>query len=123
MLLVDTSVWIDHLRRGDNRLRETLCAGQVLTHPFVIGELACGTLRNRAGILELLQALPQVKTASDAEALVFIEQRRLHGKGLGLIDVHLLAACVLSRTCLWTRDLHLARAAVDLGVAVEMEAP
>ncbi len=108
MILVDTSVWIDHLRQGDDRLAGLLEQSQVLTHPAVIGELACGNLRNRATILSLLNMLPKVTVASDAEVLHLIEQRQLMGKGIGYIDAGLLASVLLTPgTLLWTRDKRL----------------
>jgi predicted nucleic acid-binding protein len=118
MILVDTSVWIDHLRRGDARLLLALEAGEVLTHPFVIGELACGNLRNRGEILDLLAHLPAAPAAADAEVLGFIERRKLMGRGMGYVDAHLLAATALARPArLWTRDRRLAGIATSLGLA------
>ena len=93
MILVDTSVWIDHLRKGDRGLAALLTASGVLMHPFVIGELACGNLRKRDEVLALLKDLPRVAVASDDEVLFFIERNALMGRGLGYVDVHLLAAC------------------------------
>lgn len=108
MILVDTSVWIDHLRAGDTALRERLNRSQVLMHPFVIGELACGNLRNRDEVLHLLKALPQAIVASDEEVLFFIERNALMGRGIGYVDAHLLAAGALGgSTPLWTRDKRL----------------
>lgn len=118
MVLVDTSVWVEHLRRGEPRLVALLSAGEVLCHPFIIGELACGNLRRRDQILGLLCALPAVSKAGDGEVLHFIARHRLHGKGLGLIDMHLLASCALARKPLWTLDTRLAKAAVQLGAGV-----
>ena len=118
MILVDTSVWIDHLRGGDARLAALLEAGRVLSHPFVIGELACGNLRNRAEVLTLLHELPRAVAATDAEVLAFIETHTLMGRGIGYLDAHLLAAAALSAARLWTRDRRLATAAHDLGLAV-----
>ena len=118
MILADTSVWVDHLRRPDGRLSTALEQGVIATHPFVIGELACGNLRNRRVLLELWAKLPSVPTASDAEALHFIDIHALAGVGLGYIDVHLLASTALaSHTRLWTADRTLAGAAARLGVA------
>ncbi len=111
MILVDTSVWVDHLRKGDRELSALLNEGQVACHPFVIGELACGNLRNRAEILSLLAALPRVIAAGHDEALRLLSDRKLHGKGLGWIDVHILASCLLDGCTLWTRDRALAAAA------------
>lgn len=117
MILVDTSVWVDHLRQGVPLLSDLLAAGEVATHPFVIGELACGNLANRTEILRLLSALPTVKVATHAEALQLTEARRLHGRGIGWIDMHLLASSLLSRTALWTRDRKLHSIARALGIA------
>ena len=96
MVLVDTSVWVDHLRQGDAILASLLEAGEVSCHPFVVGELACGAIRNRSQILRLLLALPTLAKADDDEVLAFIDRHRLMGSGLGLIDVHLLASCLLA---------------------------
>ena len=117
MILVDTSVWVDHLRNGVPLLGDLLRAGEVVTHPFVIGELACGNLTNRKEILALLDSLPVVSAASQAETLHLVEVRALHGTGIGWIDAHLLAAALLSRTALWTRDRKLQAAAKTLGIA------
>lgn len=118
MILVDTSVWVDHLRRGDARLSELLEGSQVVIHPFVIGEIACGSLVDRATILELLQALPAVLTAENDEILAFIDRHGLHGKGIGYVDAHLLASVALTEgTTLWTRDKRLRAAADVLGCA------
>lgn len=118
MILVDTSVWIDHLRAGDEELAALLNSTQVLMHSFVVGELACGNLHNRETVLRLLQDLPQAPLASDAEVLFFIERHRLMGRGMGYIDAHLLAATALADPArLWTRDRRLAAAACDLGLA------
>jgi predicted nucleic acid-binding protein len=112
VIIVDTSVWIEHLRRGNPELAEALERGEVLTHPFVIGELACGQIRNRRELLDLLGALPGAVVASDEEALLFIEEHALMGKGVGYIDVHLLASVALTAgTRLWTMDGALARVA------------
>ncbi len=104
MILVDTSVWIDHLRKGDQGLARLLNEGVVLCHPFVIGELACGNLKNRTEILSLLAALPISSVASHQEATHLVTDRKLAGKGIGWIDVHLLASALLSNCTLWTKD-------------------
>lgn len=118
MILVDTSVWIDHLSAGDPTLADALEHTRVLTHPFVIGELACGNLKNRHEVLQLLDELPRAPTASNSEARTFIEARALMGRGIGYIDVHLLASVFLASSVqLWTRDKRLARVAAELGVA------
>jgi predicted nucleic acid-binding protein len=117
MVLVDTSVWVDHLRQGVALLDDLLTSGQVATHPFVIGELACGNLKNRKEILALLSNLPSLQLASHEEALHFIESHSLHGSGVGWMDVHLLASASLSHVPIWTRDDKLRKAAVKLGIA------
>ncbi len=116
-MLVDTSVWIDHLRHGDADLKAALLAGQVAIHPFVVGEIACGGLRARAEVLGLLQALPQLPPATDKEVLFFMEAHALMGRGIGYIDMHLLAAVRLGGRTLWTRDKRLHAISVDLGLA------
>lgn len=115
-MLVDTSVWVDHLRRSNSTLVELLENDRVWTHAFVVGELACGHLANRARLLDSLAALPHVPAASHEEVLAFVEARRLMGRGLGWIDVHLLAAATLQALRLWTFDRRLAAVARDLGV-------
>lgn len=117
MVLVDTSVWVEHLRRGEPGLRTLLHEGEAICHPFVMGELACGHLQSREQILSLLKALPSAALVEPDEILFFIEERKLAGLGLGLIDVHLLASCLISRVKLWTLDKRLKVVAVRLGVA------
>jgi predicted nucleic acid-binding protein len=116
VILVDTSVWVDHLSRGSDALAALLEREEVLTHSYVIGELACGDIRNRRQVLHLLTALPAASVASDAEALAMIEDRKLMGRGLGWVDVHLLAAAILSGCRLWSRDRQLIAAAAELKV-------
>ena len=117
MILVDTSVWVDHLRKGDRGLAELLTASSVLMHPFVIGELACGNLRKRDQILVLLKDLPRAAVPTDDEVLFFIERHTLMGRGLGYVDVHLLASVALHGTArLWTRDKRLRAVADSLGL-------
>lgn len=122
MVLVDTSVWVDYLRKGDESLADLLRAGEVACHSFVMGELACGEIRGRQAFLQLLAALPVLPKAEDAEVLDFIDRHRLMGKGLGLIDVHLLVSCMLAGITLWTRDARLAEAASHLGISWPAEA-
>ena len=117
MILVDTSVWVEHLRRGLPPLATLLQGGEVLIHPWVIGELACGNLRNRSQVLELLQGLPAATVASDAEVMLLIEREQLMGRGIGYIDAHLLAAARLSHCRLWTQDRRLAAEAEEQGLA------
>ena len=116
MILADTSVWVDHLRHGNRELIEHLEAGEVACHPFVIGELACGRLKDRREILGLLERLPAVPVASHDEAMAFVEARRLDRRGLGWVDVHLLASAVLGGARLWTLDRRLAEAASATGM-------
>ena len=119
MTLVDTSIWVEHLRRGHPGLVARLEDAQVSTHPFIVGELACGYLKNRREVLGLLAALPQVAIADHHEVLVFVERHRLMGAGLGWVDVHLLASAVLGGSRLWTADARLRRVAARLGVGFE----
>lgn len=114
MTLVDTSVWVDHLRRGNSRLAALLEGAEVVCHPWIIGELACGHLRQRREILVLLAGLPQAHPVEDREALAFIETHGLAGRGIGWIDVHLLASAMLGRLDIWTLDRALGRAAAGL---------
>lgn len=123
MILADTSVWVDHLRFGEPLLAGLLEGGGVVMHPFVLGELACGNLKNRHEMLRLLGALPAAKTATDGEALEFIEHRALMGRGIGYVDVHLLASTVLDGSArLWTRDKRLAAIAAELGLSFDEKA-
>lgn len=122
MTLVDSSVWIDHWRKGNARLATALAAGRVLSHPFVIGELACGNLPERPRTLRWLSLLPALTVAHHTEVMTLIDARRLAGLGLGWVDVHLLAAARLGDVPLWTLDRALRRAAEALGVFGEGEA-
>jgi predicted nucleic acid-binding protein len=114
MILVDTSVWVFHLRETHAGLADLLDNGKVACHPFIVGELACGNLKNRATILSLLEALPMAFLAEHEEVPAFIENHDLMGKGLGYVDVHLLASAVLTGLPLWTRDKNLGKAAEGL---------
>ena len=116
-MIVDTSVWVQHFRSGDQRLRRALEEGLVWTHPFVIGELACSGLHNRTEVLALLSALPVVEVARHEEVMHLVDQRQLVRRGIGWIDVHLLASALISREKLWTIDRKLAAVASDLGAA------
>ncbi len=116
MILIDTSVWVNHLRRGDPAVVRLLQSDEAACHPFVISELACGNIQNRSEILGLLRALPLLPKARDEELLLFIDSYRLMGKGLGLIDIHLLASCQLARAQLLTRDKNLAARSRSLGL-------
>jgi predicted nucleic acid-binding protein len=118
VILADTSVWIDHLRARNAPLADLLGAGMILMHPFVIGELAMGTLRQRTTVLQELAELPRASAAFDDEVLRFIESRKLFGRGLGYVDTHLLAATRLTHgAVLWTRDKRLHVAAAELRLA------
>jgi predicted nucleic acid-binding protein len=118
VILVDTSIWIQHLRRGHEALAELLDAGSVVLHPFVLGELALGNLSPRELVLNSLQALPQATVAMHEEVLAFIETGALSGLGVGYVDAHLLASVRLTAgTLLWTRDRRLQHAAERLGLA------
>jgi len=116
MILVDTSVWIAHFRKGGSKLGELLSEALVLAHPFVVGELACGNLRNRARILKDLETLPSAVYATHEEVMGLIEDRELWGLGIGWIDAHLLASALLSNCQFWTMDRRLVRAATAAGV-------
>jgi predicted nucleic acid-binding protein len=116
MVLVDTSVWVSYFKSGHGRLGKLLEEGKVVSHPFIIGELACGNVENRREILSLLKALPAAATATHDEVLRFIETQRLMGLGLGYVDVHLLAAARLGAVPIWTHDKRLKAAAVRLQV-------
>ena len=116
MILVDTSVWITFFRENNSSLSGFLVEGRVVCHPFIIGELACGNLKNRSEILSLLEALPQARLARHEEVLYFIEQNHLMGKGLGYIDMHLLASAKLSEVLLWTLDKNLKNTAHELNL-------
>jgi predicted nucleic acid-binding protein len=115
VILVDTSVWVDHFRSGSPRLAAFLTEGKVLTHPFVIGELACGNLRRRREVLATLESLPAAPVAAHREVLRLVEEKMLAGRGIGWIDMHLVAAALLAGATLWTRDGRLAAVAGELG--------
>jgi predicted nucleic acid-binding protein len=114
MVLVDTSVWVSHFRETHDGLVEMLNHGEAVCHPFIIGELACGNFKNRTNVISLLEALPMAFVVEHEEALAFIEAHNLMGKGLGYIDVHLIAAALLSGVSLWTLDKKLQKAAEGL---------
>ena len=124
MILVDTSVWIDHLRHGEPALAALLEENRVLLHPFVIGEIACGMLSDRAETLELLGNLPSATLAEHHEVLAFVDQHRLYGQGIGYVDAHLLASvALLPGAVLWTRDRRLQSVASRLGGAYAPPGP
>jgi predicted nucleic acid-binding protein len=116
LILADTSVWVDHLRRANSRMASLLSEGEIAGHPFVIGEIALGHLKHRSEILALLANLPQATFVDHDEVLRFVERRRLAASGLGWVDVHLLAAAALDHSGLWTLDRRLAAVASSLGL-------
>ena len=117
MILADTSVWIDHFRSGNNELQRALNQGQIVIHPWIIAELALGSLRERTKTLALLDLLPQVRVAQPSELRLMIEARRLYDLGIGLTDAHLIASAFLNPpTLLWTRDKRLRKVAEDLSI-------
>jgi len=117
MILVDSSVWANHLRLSDARLQQALIDQQVLIHPFVLGEIACGNLQRRTNILTELSKLPSAVTAENYEVMSLIEQHRLFGKGIGWIDAHLLTSALLTHCRLWTDDVRLHEAAIHFKIA------
>lgn len=116
MILVDTSVWVSHLRKSEPRLAALLAENLVLVHPFVIGEIACGNLKNRNTVLESLEALPLARSARHSEVLHLVARHRLWGRGIGWVDAHLLASALLTGCRLWTLDRRLDAAAGQLGL-------
>lgn len=118
MILTDTSVWADHIRRSDPDLVELLGRGNVLMHPFVIEELACGHLPNRQVFLQRMHELPAVPIASHREVLALLANRKLFGTGLGSVDVHLLASTMLAGAKIWSRDKALIRESTRLGIGI-----
>jgi predicted nucleic acid-binding protein len=114
MILPDSSVWIDHFRRGNPSLAELLENDQALCHPFIVGELACGYLRSRESTIHLLQTLPEAPMMRHEEVLILIERHRLMASGIGWLDAHLLGSALLAGAKLWTLDVALARAAANL---------
>ena len=120
MILADTSLWIDHFRRGNAALRELLESDEVVMHPFVIGELACGSLKNRYEILDLLARLPQATIADHGEVMNLVESKRLYNKGIGWIDAHLLASALLADIALLTLDKPLLEVAGSLGIRASL---
>jgi hypothetical protein len=116
MILVDTSVWIDHLRNGNNVVKALLYNNEVLVHPFIIGELACGLMKNRSEILHLLAELPQAMIADHTEVLKLVESKKLFRAGIGWIDAHLIASALLTKIEMITLDKSLAKAASSLGI-------
>lgn len=123
MILVDTSVWVEHLRSGNSMLVKHLRSGNVHCHPLIITELALGTLKSRSQVLSLLDDLPKAPSVKNEEIRGLIEYRKLYGRGIGVVDLHLIASCLLAPgTSLWTGDRRLNAVAVDVGVPVEQAA-
>jgi predicted nucleic acid-binding protein len=116
MVIVDTSIWVWHLRQGHSRLQELLQLSEVVCHPFIIGELACGNIKNRDEIISLIQSLPMLDVIGHEEFLHFIENRQLMGKGLGFVDIHLIASAILANIPLWTMDKKLKQVSTLLNV-------
>ena len=120
-LLVDTSVWVDHLRKHDPLLAEALEDNRVVMHPHILGEISLGSLKDRQTVLSLLENLPQTPTATGREVQIFIERRRLFGRGIGYVDAHLLAAASLAPgLAIWTRDKCLMGVAGDLNLLADL---
>jgi len=117
VVIVDTSIWVTHLRQGSRHLSELLLDAQAVCHPFIVGELACGNIKNRVEFLSLLQSLPMAPTVSLDELLYFIDRHAVMGMGIGFVDAHLLASAQLSSTPLWTSDKKLKSAATKLEVS------
>jgi predicted nucleic acid-binding protein len=120
MILIDTSIWVDHLRRGHDMLSRLLEQNLVQMHPFVIGELACGSILNRHEILQLLEILPRIGMAHHSEVLHLVEAEHLYGRGIGWIDAHLLASTMLAGSSLYTSDRKLRLVAESLGIAFKV---
>jgi predicted nucleic acid-binding protein len=117
MILVDTSVWVDHFHQSDEYLKELLLSNQVCIHPFILGELSCGNIRNRKEVLSLLRTLKSIDLVLDEEVFILIEERKLFGKGLGFIDIHLLASALIHQVPIWTRDKSLRLVAGQLDIS------
>jgi predicted nucleic acid-binding protein len=118
MILADTSVWIDYFRKDLPELGERLRRGDVVMHPFVVGELACRNFSNRQETLELLEQLRSVTVAEHDEVMTFIHAQKLYGRGVGYVDVHLLTAAAIERCQLWTLDKRLKTMATSMGIAL-----
>jgi predicted nucleic acid-binding protein len=116
LVLADTSIWVTHFRKSENHLIQLLESGFVVCHPFIIGELACGSLKNRNEIIQLLEALPNVPVLDHQEVMSFIESRKIMSKGIGYVDIHLLGSSLISDIPLWTLDKSLAKVASTLKI-------
>jgi len=119
MVLVDTSVWISHLRQGEKKLRDLLHDLSVISHPFIVDELACGNIANRGEVLELIRALPSCEIVTNTEFGYFLERNRLMEKGVGFVDVHIIASAQLAGVRFWTVDERLKGIADEIGIAFE----
>jgi hypothetical protein len=121
MILADTSIWVDYLRRRDPEMERCLNSGQIVMHPFIVAEIALGSLHNRRKILDGMEALLEVSVAQLGEVRKMIEARALYSKGIGLTDAHLIASCLLTPgTQLWTRDSAMEKVAKSLGISVSL---
>ena len=120
-ILVDTSVWIKHLREGDQNLTQLLEQGSVACHPFIIGEIACGGIKNRNEIINLLNDLPSTEILDHADIMGFIENRKIMNKGIGYIDVYLLGSALVSDTPIWTFDKALRKIAIQLSIVYDIK--
>jgi predicted nucleic acid-binding protein len=119
VIVVDTSIWVDHLRSADLRVAELVIERVLLQHPFVTGEIAAGSLHNRARTIRALRGLPQIEPVSEDELHVFMEDTSLHGTGLGFVDIHLLAATAMAGATVWTRDRRMLEQADRLGLTCD----
>jgi predicted nucleic acid-binding protein len=120
MMLIDSSIWIDHLRATDTRLSALLTRKEAVVHPFVLGELLLGMVANRPALMETFSDLPQAKVATPGEVLVVIDRHRLYGRGIGYVDGHLIASALLMiETRIWSRDRRLMTIAGELGIAAD----
>ena len=119
-ILVDTSVWINHLREGDQNLSHLLEQGLVACHPFIVGEIACGGIKNRQEIINLLNDLPSTEILDHSDIIDFIESRKIMNKGIGYIDVHLLGSALVSDTPLWTFDKALRKIAIQFSIGYDI---
>jgi len=119
MVLVHTSIWVHHLRQGNTGLEKLLNKGQVMCHRFIIGEIACGNIKNRTEILTLLQLLPMTTLAKHEEVMEFIETHKLMGRGLGYIDIHLAASAKLTGIPIWTLDKRFGDISKELGISFQ----
>ena len=118
MILADTSVWVDHLRSGNDQLADYLNTGNIVCHPYILGELACGNIKNRDEILNMLSALPSTRVAEHGEVMYLISRHKLHGRAIGWIDAHLLSSALMSKCKLWTLDKPLKKIAKDLNISI-----